>query len=113
MKVSFDRESKSLPRLIHVLGVFRFLLYNMSMKTNDIVKRNISLTGEIMRYLLDNPQVFESLPDDFELVILPENNPEMGVHNLSLLDKFGNNGKEIVFARVGASKPNLFARAVA
>ena len=48
----------------------------MGMKINDIVERNISLTGEIMRYLLDNPQVFASLPDNFELVILPENDPE-------------------------------------
>jgi len=80
---------------------------------NDIVERNISLTGEIMRYLLDNPQVFASLPDNFELVILPENDPEIRAYNLSLLDKFGSEGKEVVFARVGASsaesKPSLFA----
>ena len=86
----------------------------MAKKINkDIVERNISLTGEIMRYLLDNPQVFASLPDNFELVILPENDPEMYMYNLSLLDKFGSEGKEVVFARVGANmaeaKPSLFA----
>ena len=84
----------------------------MSMKKNDVVERNISLTEEIMRYLLDNPQIFKSLPDNFEMVILPENNPEIGAYNLSLLDKFGNEGKEIVFARVGASKPSFFAPVV-
>ena len=89
----------------------------MSMRRkDDIVEQSIFLTEEIMRYLLDNPQVFESLPDNFELVILPENNPEMGTYNLSLLDKFGSEGKEVVFARVGenlaASKPRLFARVV-
>lgn len=59
-----------------------------------------------------NVQVFESLPDNFELVILPENDPEMYMYNLSLLDKFGSEGKEVVFARVGEnlpeSKPSLF-----
>ena len=83
---------------------------------NNIVERNITLTGEIMRYLLDNPQVFESLPDNFELVILPENDPEMVMYNLSLLDKFGSEGKEVVFARVGEnlteSKPSLFVPVV-
>ena len=67
---------------------------------NDVVKRNISLTGEIMRYLLDNPVVFESLPDNFELVILPEDDPEIRMYNLELLDKYGSEGKSIVFARV-------------
>ena len=69
-----------------------------------------------MRYILDNPQVFESLPDNFELVILPENDSEMGAYNLSLLDKFGSEGKEVVLARVREnltkSKPHLFARIV-
>ncbi|MBI1928164.1 GMC family oxidoreductase N-terminal domain-containing protein [Candidatus Poribacteria bacterium] len=38
----------------------------------DVVERNIIFVGEIMRYLLDHPQVFNSLPDHFELVILPD-----------------------------------------
>ncbi len=83
---------------------------------NDVIERNISLTEEVMRYLLDNPQVFESLPDNFELIILPENDPEISVYNLSLLDKFENEGKEVVFARVGTnlekSKPQFFAQIV-
>ncbi|RLI67742.1 MAG: hypothetical protein DRP02_13920, partial [Candidatus Gerdarchaeota archaeon] len=61
----------------------------------------------VMRYLLDNPQVFESLPDNFELVILSENDPEMGAYNLSLLDKFGSASKEVVLARVGESRPTI------
>ncbi len=79
----------------------------MGMKMNDVVELNISLTEEITRYLLDNPQVFESLPDNFELVILPENDPEMGAYNLSLLDKLESEGKEVVLARVGESRPMI------
>jgi hypothetical protein len=67
---------------------------------DDVVKRNISLTGEIMRYLLDNPTVFESLPDNFELVVLPEDDPEVSMFNLDLLKKYGSEDKPIVFARV-------------
>ena len=38
----------------------------------DVVERNIALTGELVRYLLEQPQVLSSLPDDFELIILPD-----------------------------------------
>ncbi len=70
------------------------------MTPSNVVKRNISLTKEIMRYLLDNPQVFRSLPDKFELVVLPEDDPEMRLYNLDLLDRYGSEGKPIVFARI-------------
>ena len=85
----------------------------MAEKVNpDITKRNIALTGEIMRYLLGNPKVFESLPDGFELVILPEDDPEIRIYNLELLDKYGSEGKPIVFARIKTdatkNEPSIF-----
>jgi hypothetical protein len=55
----------------------------------DIVERNIALTGELVRYLLEQPQVFSSLPEDFELVILPDDDPEVRLCNLELLDTYG------------------------
>ncbi len=82
-----------------------------------VVERNILLVRQIMQYLLNNPQVFNSLPDKFELVILPEDDPEMRLYNLELLDRYGSQAKPVVFARVkvhGASlarqdKPSLYA----
>ena len=65
-----------------------------------IVERNISLSGKIMQYLMENPQVFSSLPDKFELVILPDDDPEIRQYNLDLIDKYGSEGNPIVFARV-------------
>ncbi|MCG2784139.1 MAG: hypothetical protein L6461_03440 [Anaerolineae bacterium] len=85
----------------------------MAEKINpDIAKRNIALTGEVMRYLLENPKVFQSLPEQFELVILPEDDPEIRMYNLELLDKYGSEGKPIVFARMKSnpltSQPSIF-----
>ncbi len=82
----------------------------------DIVERNLALTSEIMRYLLNQPQVFDALPDKFELVILPEDDPEMRLYNLELLDRYGSEGKPVVFARtkahqlneLGQQKPSIF-----
>lgn len=80
----------------------------MAKKVNpNIAKRNIALTGEVMRYLLGNPKVFESLPDNFELVILPEDDPEISMFNLDLLKKYGSEGKPIVFARIKSDAAKL------
>jgi hypothetical protein len=78
----------------------------------DIVERNIRLTGKIMEYMIDHPQIFKVLPDDFELVILPEDDPEIGRFKLDLLNKLGRRAKPIVFARVRTTartiKPSIF-----
>ncbi len=73
---------------------------NRIKKPKDAVERNIALLEILMRYLLAKPQVFEALPDNFELIILPEDDPEMLQYNLALLNEYGSAGKPIVFARV-------------
>ena len=77
----------------------------------NVVERNIMLVGEIMRYLLNNPQVFSSLPDNFELVILPNDDPDIRLYNLDLLDKYGSEGKPIVIARVKTRQEDVSAQA--
>ena len=48
-----------------------------------------------MQFLMENPQVFSSLPDKFELVILPDDDPEIRQYNLDLIDKYGSEGRPI------------------
>ena len=43
----------------------------------DVVERNIKLTGQLIQYFLAEPHLFEALPDNFELIILPDDDPEM------------------------------------
>ncbi len=84
-------------------------------KVNDkIVERNVRLTGEIVKYILNNPKMLGVLPEKFELVLLPEDDPEVRQLNLDLLDKYGSEGKPIVFARINTHtmttkwKPSIF-----
>jgi hypothetical protein len=80
----------------------------------EVVERNVRLTGEIIKYIFDNPKVLDVLPENFELVLLPEDDPEVRQLNLDLLDKYGSEGKPIVFARVNTHtmtakwKPSIF-----
>lgn len=67
---------------------------------SNVVERNIRLTAAIMRYLMDYPQVLDVLPDAFELVVLPDDDPEMRLYNLDLLDRYGDADTPVVLARV-------------
>ena len=73
---------------------------------DKVVERNIILSGKIMQFLMENPSVFNSLPDKFELVILPDDDPDIRQYNLELLDKYGSENKPIVFARIKAHPEN-------
>ncbi len=66
----------------------------------NVVEKNIELTGQVMKFILDHPKTLDSLPDKFELVVLPEDDPEMCLYNLRLLSKHGREGKEIVFTQL-------------
>jgi hypothetical protein len=84
-------------------------------KVNDkVVERNVRLTDEIVKYILNNPKMLDVLPEKFELVLLPEDDPEVRQLNLDLLDKYGSEGKPIVFARINTHtmttkwKPSIF-----
>jgi len=75
----------------------------------NVVERNILLTGKIMQFLMDEPRIFDSLPEDFELVILPDDDPAIRQYNLELLDSYASEDKPIVFARIKAHPDNLQA----
>ena len=69
-------------------------------RPKDVVRRNIALLDDLMRYLLAEPRVLGSLPDNFELVILPEDDPEIRLYNLQLLDTHKSEGSPVVFVRL-------------
>ena len=79
---------------------------------NEVVERNTRLTSQIVKYILNNPKMLDALPEKFELVLLPEDDPEVRQLNLDLLDKYGSEGKPIVFARIKVAartiKPSIF-----
>lgn len=77
-------------------------------KPENVVERNIVLLGQLMRYLLAKPQILDALPDNFELVILPDDDPEIRLYNLELLDTFADESKPVVFVRIKSSQTTDF-----
>jgi hypothetical protein len=74
---------------------------------SNVVERNIRLTGQIMKFILDHPKTLDSLPDRFELVVLPEDDPEICLYNLRLLERHSKERKNVVFARLDSRTANI------
>jgi hypothetical protein len=77
---------------------------SQSKKPRKVVKKNIALLGSVTRYLLSNPKILHGLPSNFELIILPDDDPEISFYNLKLLETYGSQGKPVVFVRLKTSK---------
>ena len=71
-------------------------------------ERNAKLLFNLMRYILANPGLLEQLPDQFELVILPNDDPELLQYNLALLNSHDSAGKPVVFVRIPSSQSTDF-----
>lgn len=82
----------------------------LSGSSKQVIERNIALTGQFTRYLLAHPGLFAALPDQFELVLLPQNDTELQLYNLHLLEKFGSEGRPVVLARMNAADVEVTAQ---
>ena len=49
------------------------------MKRDEIVKKNISLVFDFLRYLTDHPELIEKIPDGCELEFLDKDFPLTGI----------------------------------
>jgi hypothetical protein len=72
--------------------------------TSKIVEKNIALTGELMKYLMSNPKIFDSLPDEFDLIVLPQDDPELCLYNLKQLNRQSQTDKPVVFVRMTSAQ---------
>lgn len=74
------------------------------MNQTEIVERNMDLENVFIQYVFDHPEILDTLPEDFQLVILPEDDPELAKRNQALLES-QNFGKPVVIVRMKSPKP--------
>ena len=74
---------------------------------DQIIERNLSLVTEVTRFILNTPSILDHLPPDFQLVILPEDDPELSLYNLGLLADPTKQDKPLVMVRFEASRVNF------
>jgi hypothetical protein len=63
------------------------------MTSNEVMKRNLDLHAEWMKYTFENPDVLDRIPKGAVLVILPEDDKELYEENYRILEE--NRGKGI------------------
>ena len=59
----------------------------MTYNRETIVEKNIILSFEFERYILEHPEVLEQIPYEAEIVLLPKDDPELYHINLEAAQK--------------------------
>ena len=75
-----------------------------------MIERNIELSAEFSRYLFENPDLEESVPNDAEIIFLPEFDSELKSFNLGLGKELARAGKKVVYVKIERIRPKIISR---
>jgi len=56
-------------------------------RKDELIKRNLDLHAEWMKYIFENPEVLDTIPKEAVLVILPEDDQELYNENYKILQE--------------------------
>lgn len=76
----------------------------------DVVARNMTLSFEFSRYLLDHPEIEARVPEGAYVVLLPEDDPELCDYNRRISEEKRAAGQPIVHVRLGSLLPEQRSR---
>lgn len=77
------------------------------MTEEELVGRNLILTTEFDRYVLEHPEFSESIPPNAQVVLLPEDDPELSRRNLEIAKAQREPGQSVVYVRIEKLLPPL------
>ncbi len=77
------------------------------MKKESIVKKNLDLLDEFMKYAFDHPDILDEVPRDASLVILPEGDLSLQKENRKMLSRLKAKGKEVIAIKLKATKRRI------
>lgn len=81
------------------------------MKNNSkIIERNLELSTEFSRYLFEHPEMEKDLPDDAEIILLPEFDKELKEHNLNTGKQMEAEGDKVVYLTITELRPKIISR---
>lgn len=77
------------------------------MKKESIVRKNLDLLDEFMKYAFDHSDILEEIPQDASLVILPEGDASLEKENRKMLNRLRARGEGVVALRLKATKRKI------
>ena len=75
------------------------------MKENDVFIKNLVLSNEFSRYVLEHPAFGKKIPKNAQVVLLPDDDPELAQINLRLAEKQREKGQPQVHVRFKGLAP--------
>lgn len=75
------------------------------MTQKEIVNKNLDLLAEFMKYAFDNPDALDKIPNNAELVILPENDPELYEENIKTAKIHQKRNVPVTIVKMNIPKP--------
>ncbi len=77
------------------------------MKKESIVKKNLDLLDEFMKYAFDHPNILDEVPRDASLVILPEGDLSLQKENRKMISRLKAKGEEVIAIKLKATKRRI------
>lgn len=82
------------------------------MNTRGFVYKNIVLSTEFNKYLVEHPEIADRIPNNALVVLLPENDPALCRKNLALARRHREKNQAIVHVRIEKLAPPPKSRLV-
>ncbi len=57
------------------------------MNDQEIFSKNVTLSTEFNKYLIEHPEFAEQIPDEAVVILLPDDDPELCQENLQLAER--------------------------
>ncbi len=74
------------------------------MEKDKIIKKNLDLHAEWMRYTFENPEVLDRIPPGAQLVIIPNDDPGLAEENTRTFQSLKSQGISVVIIRMDSPK---------
>ena len=79
-------------------------------KEKKMIELNIELSAEFSRYLFEHPEIEEKIPDDTEIVLLPEFDKELKKFNFQLGKNIENESGKVTYISIKEIRPKALSR---
>ena len=78
-------------------------------KEQRYFKRNVALSTEFSRYVCEHPELDDQIPPHAQVVLLPEEEPELCEWNKKLAEVQRENGQVMVYVKVRTRGPKGYS----
>jgi hypothetical protein len=79
----------------------------MIMTEEEIFSKNLILSTEFDRYILEHPEFAEKIPFNAQIVLLPESDKELCRINMEIAERQLEEGQQAVYIHIGQIAPQI------